>query len=896
MSSRQKPTHPAPNDSPVHLALRAMAREAGHEQALRDLLWSINAHDKLIAFPIVASNLRLILRAMPVQWSELGRALGLDAWQPVLDWLIENRETLCDTIGSPFTPDERVDAVNPVWRRGMARNPVYALFWCSMPDGSLADQYLRLQGQFLLAHTAAMRRCGRREDYEAYEGVREWRPLHASPYAATLAIRRLSEADIRQLVSTLPVDSAPLAFSERLKAAQVATVSPGSDDLRQDLVWADVRRLAAFLGGCWSDERRSRPNDGEPTIKQDGGESDGSEGVSDGVTRLVTVEVGENRPRWRPCVGAKFSLGERTTLHTFELGDVDDPGNDLGQTELVRLRVANYAEQRDMLDADLCPAEAEIEETQLHSDFTCGQTARDAGALAAAAKSKSRHVTLANQCLPWRYQGLATSELSHLVSGLAAEWRALSRAKVDWSSESVLCRIEMLILVEIMLWTGSPVEDACMVRYCGAPSQVDKDDVLQFVDCPDQGPQWWFPAITPEYETRVDDHPKIRPRARWLKLPDLCGSALRFRLLAKARKEGPQAAIQLFPGDPKSREQALALQLREWDPRGRLTLGRLAGFLQQRLMARYGDPVIASAVTGKVHPLAEVRLFYTSLDESFLQACYRDVVIRELAGALGPLRQPMPVATSDPPVGPEIIGSRGCPTLAAVIDCVAKFKGDLRNAGRRLATAEEFAHFHDLYTLYTLLFFAYSTGCRGIRTPYLTLDRVDPRTGLCFIADKDDRHHSKGRLLWISPALRQHMAYYRAHLAFVRRRLPHPLEIEAAPYPCFFLGALPGATSGARGYRVQRVDPIRALEPRLRPRLPVRANTQRRLLRSELIMRGAPPEVIDAFLGHWMEGEEPFGKFSTFCPMHYVQELQRWVEPFVSRILGFRPIQSPFGA
>lgn len=46
-------------------------------------------------------------------------------------------------------------------------------------------------------------------------------------------------------------------------------------------------------------------------------------------------------------------------------------------------------------------------------------------------------------------------------------------------------------------------------------------------------------------------------------------------------------------------------------------------------------------------------------------------------------------------------------------------------------------------------------------------------------------------------------------------------------------------------------------------------NTSRHYLRSTLLERGCPIEVINAFMGHYERGEEPWGRFSGFSPQVY---------------------------
>jgi hypothetical protein len=82
------------------------------------------------------------------------------------------------------------------------------------------------------------------------------------------------------------------------------------------------------------------------------------------------------------------------------------------------------------------------------------------------------------------------------------------------------------------------------------------------------------------------------------------------------------------------------------------------------------------------------------------------------------------------------------------------------------------------------------------------------------------------------------------------------------------------------------------IEPLLKPYLDVAANTHRRFLRTELVERHCPHEIVDAFMGHWQHGEEPFGQFSSFSFAHYVATLRRYLEPLLTEIGIMQSISS----
>jgi hypothetical protein len=150
------------------------------------------------------------------------------------------------------------------------------------------------------------------------------------------------------------------------------------------------------------------------------------------------------------------------------------------------------------------------------------------------------------------------------------------------------------------------------------------------------------------------------------------------------------------------------------------------------------------------------------------------------------------------------------------------------------------------------------------------------------LSDKDDEYHHKTRLVWIPPVLEKQMEIYDQHI-FKLKSEPLKGDSKILMEPCFFLNA---------GYKLERVRP-KSLAPGLNNYIQgAAANIHRRFLRTELLERGCIPEVVDAFMGHWQNGEEPFGVYSSFNFCEYIAELRTYLEPLLKDIGLTRAIQS----
>lgn len=69
------------------------------------------------------------------------------------------------------------------------------------------------------------------------------------------------------------------------------------------------------------------------------------------------------------------------------------------------------------------------------------------------------------------------------------------------------------------------------------------------------------------------------------------------------------------------------------------------------------------------------------------------------------------------------------------------------------------------------------------------------------------------------------------------------------------------------------------------------ANVHRRFMRTTLLDRDCPPEVVDAWMGHWNTGQEPWGAMSSFSYGDFVEELRKHLVPVLDE-LGFVAIRS----
>ena len=97
---------------------------------------------------------------------------------------------------------------------------------------------------------------------------------------------------------------------------------------------------------------------------------------------------------------------------------------------------------------------------------------------------------------------------------------------------------------------------------------------------------------------------------------------------------------------------------------------------------------------------------------------------------------------------------------------------------------------------------------------------------------------------------------------------------------------MPGDDSGE--YLAKPLSP-KLLGKKLRDVFALPINANRHYLRSTMLARGCPVEVINAFMGHFERGEEPWGKFSGLSPIAYRNALDLFLTPLM-RDDGWAPM------
>ncbi|SFM41398.1 hypothetical protein [Marinobacter pelagius] len=311
----------------------------------------------------------------------------------------------------------------------------------------------------------------------------------------------------------------------------------------------------------------------------------------------------------------------------------------------------------------------------------------------------------------------------------------------------------------------------------------------------------------------------------------------------------------------------------------RLTLRRVQRALFHRLSDGAGDMVTSILIAGDHDDISRhAGIHYYCAYESDLQERYLQA-ISQLVPEFRNTLHPVALVQSD-----RRIGSPYCPKPPVLRQLATDLKTHFQETLRQPIGKSTLPDIHNAYTLYTVLLLFLCTGYRSVQAPLSRITDVDLNRRYAVIADKESDHWSHSRIVPLTENILSHWEYYLRHRRHVVRMVEAYLGEPTPEHTFFFL-----STPTQRIAKPTAVTPD-GIEDHLSPfsRLPL--NVGRHLLRSELIHRKVPVALVDAFMGHWVAGREPMGRFSTLSPIEYKRVLVPVLEEIQTE-LGWTPLR-----
>ncbi len=513
--------------------------------------------------------------------------------------------------------------------------------------------------------------------------------------------------------------------------------------------------------------------------------------------------------------------------------------------------------------------------------------------------SQITHISSLNQRLPFRYRQLTNVELAAASALPAALIRARRKAR---GKDLARRRLDdyVAVMLHMLLWLGRPLKQLFEMRVCETPDELPRtvDDLLAYVR---ESDVFVLPVPSPKWRRKLSENDRL--------LLETIGGASRVsddhRLIVNSPSRFSRFIDFLSHNKGelgKNRKQLLfprALQteivhrlkevLRDENRKSnlRLTHLKISQAMFDEISTISTDWVDASLLTGQVFTTTEVSSHYYSVTGQYLQELYREAVVSlgsRLYQYLGVSDKEDYVFESDT-VNDGRYGSKLIVEPQLVKTLVQHFKHQISDAKLRSFGV---APLHNALVTYIAFWILFSTGYRAVTDLIFRLREIDWETGFLVISDKDDDHQSNSRIVWLPPQLLEQIAFYIQHLEIVQAKVPPGStvwrqidQLRCAPQPDVPLLFL-----------IRENDAISRLTPdTLRGEveqftLPI--NVGRHYLRTRLREAGCDAECVNAYLGHWQYGQEPFGTYSTLAPVEMMAEMAPYLES-LRREAGWTP-------
>lgn len=315
----------------------------------------------------------------------------------------------------------------------------------------------------------------------------------------------------------------------------------------------------------------------------------------------------------------------------------------------------------------------------------------------------------------------------------------------------------------------------------------------------------------------------------------------------------------------------------------RLSLGRISHYWLHALGMEPGeDPPSSLLFFGHLERFSVARLHYTCAPASRMETTYRRIVTKLLGDLDLPDDFPQTIRLNR---GVHL-GTPLCPKPESIQELIESLRRAVDQSRPTKKNLILIKNFHNHYAIYTALMIAFATSYRAVKDPSLSEKDIHFPSGLGVISDKDDEVFYHSRFVWIANVCRQQIEAYRRHV----QRL---YELFALKNPALFRLF---NNAGRQGrplklfYLPRTNSSLKLLRPGLLEGLLLRlhgydlpVNAHRHYLKHQLLQSGCSPEIFEAQLGHWENGQEPWNRFSNLHPKAFCRQMDLHLTPILER-------------
>jgi len=522
------------------------------------------------------------------------------------------------------------------------------------------------------------------------------------------------------------------------------------------------------------------------------------------------------------------------------------------------------------------------------------------------AKSYSRYLATNNQQLPQSWERLSLHDVVQIFKSIEKMLARKFMRELDLGQE-------LAALIGIVYWTSSPLKKALEARVCRSVDDLPKNIKPEQVFYCMRENVWGVGAPNLEQRKLGD--------AEWQAYLEQSQSILILRMPLSAfksmkpwlnrRSRGILSKSRpIFGGKTERILDQLNTFIKAVNKTQytRLTAHRISMHLFQVLSDRCADTADASMITGREPPHGQgAALYYYAPKVSYLEGAYYEAAKAIADTVKAPLGWSddetvnNKVFSDDRSV--ERVGSKICPLDETVRLMVDDFKEEVNSLRVSRSSNEWFIDFHNSFTSYCVMLLGFCSGYRAVRDPFYSEAEIDWESNFIVITDKDSDDFYNSRIVWVPDLCMDQIREYSRHrnalldkLVLQNTKLADVIKAQRGTHgwprktkekvdnlPFFFylraskVGGKDDLGQGvdhARGNLIQniKVGPAE-LSKKIGWSYLLPINSNRHYLRTRLREKGVAGEMVDAFMGHWERGQEPFGCYSTLSPLAFVESL-----------------------
>lgn len=360
------------------------------------------------------------------------------------------------------------------------------------------------------------------------------------------------------------------------------------------------------------------------------------------------------------------------------------------------------------------------------------------------------------------------------------------------------------------------------------------------------------------------------------------------------RPEKMRAGYKVFIGLSKQYKRGVDKLVRNLSE-SKMTSVAMRKHIFQKILYESSDVTDAIMVTNQRYGMPESRLHYTtrkkkSLAHTHTMAVYN--LIKEIYEEFEQLTSDIGRWIEGPL--PEQVGYVGA-RLTPRKDSVQKLVSQLKNK-MSLLRADDEIRFHNAYTAYCVLMLDYATASRAVARKYFFESDMDIESKLMLAWDKNAGDSINSRVVYLPEICIKQIEAYRKHCKLIIERITALPDTECEslkdpvnqnPTSYFRLKIREHVDSRfGQFFFLDKKGKPQQLHPKLvREQLEgifhLPLNVNRHNFRFNMLDENIPGEMMDAYLGHSIWGEEAYGRYSTLS----LKEVINHVKPQIDKIM-----------